>query len=208
VGWRPDSGTVDPDLALIFGSESCRCERRHEGGEGLAMRPPRVRFKIWVLMVAVVLTALVSSAVVHTRRTAAHRAMLASRLINQQITERGAMASYQNARLTREVAEIAVVEYERAIIKQDRLVWSNRMLRKGYESLGRNISEQLPSRQADFNIEQAQTRLDVLEKFTKDKTIEELQSEVVRAKAAELAKKAILGWEQARLKAIMAELGR
>ena len=46
-------------------------------------------------------------------------AALQDQLINQKITIESAKAIYQNARLTREVAEIAVVEYEEGIYKQD-----------------------------------------------------------------------------------------
>ncbi len=40
-------------------------------------------------------------------------------IINQQITVKSAEANYENAKLTREVAEIAVVEYTEGIYKQD-----------------------------------------------------------------------------------------
>ena len=38
---------------------------------------------------------------------------------NQKITVKSAEANFENAKLTREVAEIAVVEYEEGIFKQD-----------------------------------------------------------------------------------------
>jgi hypothetical protein len=40
-------------------------------------------------------------------------------VINQEIIVKAAAASYENAKLTREVAEIGVIEYEEGIIKQD-----------------------------------------------------------------------------------------
>ena len=46
-------------------------------------------------------------------------APLRDQLINQRITTKSAEANFQNAKLTREVAEIAVVEYEQGIYIQD-----------------------------------------------------------------------------------------
>ena len=42
-------------------------------------------------------------------------------LINQDITAKSAAANYENAKLTREVAELAIVEYEQGIFAQDEL---------------------------------------------------------------------------------------
>src|SRR5262249_25649592 len=50
--------------------------------------------------------------------------------------------------------------------------------------------EKLAVQQAVFNFEQAQTKLNVLVKFTKDKTIKELESEVEKSRSDELAKEA------------------
>ena len=129
------------------------------------------------------------------------------------ITTKGAEASYQNAKLTREVAEIAVTEYIEGIFKQeletalgeialaesdlkrseDRLDWSNKMFSKGYISLGQNISEKLTVQKSAFSLEQAQTKRKVLEQYTKEKTIKELKSEVEKARSDELAKQST--WE-------------
>ena len=46
-------------------------------------------------------------------------ASLRDQLVNQKITTKSAEANHENAKLTREVAEIAVVEYEEGIFKQD-----------------------------------------------------------------------------------------
>ena len=137
-------------------------------------------------------------------------ATLKDTLTNQVIATKGADASYLNAKLTREVAEIAVIEYVDGIFKQehetakgeialassdrkraeDRLIWSNNMFDKGYVSKGQNISEKLSLERAIFAFEQAQTKKNVLEQFTKDKTIKELKSEVEKARSDELAKQA------------------
>ena len=98
-------------------------------------------------------------------------ASLKDQLINQKITTKSAEANYENAKLTREVAEIAVVEYEEGIFKQDlatvegeiklaesdlsrsedRVDWARRMFVKGYvslatEGLGRADAQEGPVR--------------------------------------------------------------
>jgi multidrug efflux pump subunit AcrA (membrane-fusion protein) len=136
-------------------------------------------------------------------------ASLNDQLTNQKIATQGAEASYQNARLTREVAEIAVKEYEEGIYLQDkatiqgeikladsdlyrasdRVDWANRMYEKGYVSKAQKVSEELNYQKAKFALEQAQSKLHVLEEYTKGKTIKELRSEVEKALSDELAKK-------------------
>ncbi len=133
---------------------------------------------------------------------------LQDNLKNQKIATLGAQAAFENAKLTREVAEIAVVEYVEGIYKQefetvqgeialadaerkraeDRIVWSDRMYEKGYVSKAQNIADKVSLQQKVFAFEQAQTKKAVLEKYTRDKTIKELQSEVEKSKSDELAK--------------------
>ncbi|WP_406699490.1 efflux RND transporter periplasmic adaptor subunit [Singulisphaera sp. Ch08] len=135
-------------------------------------------------------------------------AALNDQLTNQYIATSGAEASYQNAKLTREVAEIAVTEYKEGVYLQelqtvkgeialaeaerkraeDRLEWSTRMFDKGYVSLAQRIADKVSLDQKIFAFEQATTKKSVLEKFTFDKTIKELKSDVEKAKSDELAK--------------------
>ncbi|MGO9598631.1 MAG: efflux RND transporter periplasmic adaptor subunit [Isosphaeraceae bacterium] len=135
-------------------------------------------------------------------------ASLKDQLTNQQIATQSAEASYQNAKLTREVAEIAVREYEEGLYKQDlatslgeitlakadlsraddRLNWAIRMYEKGYVSKASKVSEELNYQKANFALEQAESKLNVLENYTKAKTIKELRSDVEKAKSDELAK--------------------
>ena len=102
-------------------------------------------------------------------------AALKDQLVNQKITTKSAEANYENAKLTREVAEIAVVEYEEGIYKQDlatvegeiklaesdlsrsedRLDWARRMFEKGYVSKATKVSEELTLKKARFALEQA-----------------------------------------------------
>ena len=143
-------------------------------------------------------------------------AALRDQLNNQKITTQGAEAAYQQSKLTREVAEIAVREYEEGIFKQewatingeiklaesdlaraeDRVSWSNRMFEKGYVSKAQKVSEELNYQKAQFSLEQAQSKLRVLEEYTKDKTIKELKSEVEKARSDELAKEQTLQIER------------
>lgn len=137
-------------------------------------------------------------------------ASLGDQLTTQMITTQGAEAAYKNAKLTRDVAEIAVTEYAEGIFKQDmetalgdialaesdrkraedRLEWSDRMLQKGYLSPGQNLSERLALQRSIFAFKQAMTKKNVLVKYTKDKTITELKSEVEKARSDEKAKEA------------------
>ncbi len=137
-------------------------------------------------------------------------AALRDSLVNQRITTESAKANYQNAKLTREVAEIAVVEYKEGIYVQDlatvegeiklaesdlirsedRLEWARRMFDKGYVSMAQKVSEELTFKKAQFTLEQAQSKRKVLVNYTKGKTIKELESEVEKSRSDELAKQA------------------
>ncbi len=160
------------------------------------MRLPHVRFTIRRLMVVVLLSSLVLVVVVSIQQR------------NRQITIAGARAAYLNAQLTRQVAEIALVEYQEGIYKQDkqtiqgeialaesdrkraedRLEWSRKMFARGVVSQTQLTSDKLSVDRAAFSTEQAKTKLDVLEKYTVNKTIKELQSEIEKARAEELAR--------------------
>jgi hypothetical protein len=132
---------------------------------------------------------------------------LKDQLTNQEIGINSAEASFQNAKLTREVAEFAVIEYVEGIFKQqlakavgevaiseanakradDRVEWTRRMVEKGYVSSGQLTREKLAAQKTKFVHEQAQTRKNVLEKFTKEKTVKELKSLVEKAQSDETA---------------------
>ncbi len=135
-------------------------------------------------------------------------ASLKDLLNNQKISTQQAEASFKQAFLTREVAEYAVKEYVEGVFKQnlstidgkialaksdleraiDRVEWSNRVKTLGYLSTAQNIADQLSKDRSTFELEQAQTERTVLLKYTKDKTVKELDSEVQKAKADELSK--------------------
>jgi len=143
-------------------------------------------------------------------------ASLKDLLNNQKISTQQAEASYKQVKLTREVAQVAVEEYVKGIFKQekatadgeialaksdltraiDRLDWSTRMYDKGYVSLAQNIADKLALERAKFEKEQSETKLDVLLRFTRDKTVKELESDVEKAKADELSKQSTFELER------------
>jgi HlyD family secretion protein len=154
--------------------------------------------------------------------------VLRDQLTNQKITTQAAESAYQNARLAREVAEIALKEYKEGIYLQDRAtsqggvklaesaLQSTRAelerTRRARGRLNNSLSQRPgPSAAADilaelklenrvdsleqrlmrdqFAFETAQSKLDVLEKYTKARTVKDLESRVERQLTDELAKK-------------------
>jgi HlyD family secretion protein len=160
------------------------------------VRLPRIRFTIGRLMVVVLVASLVSWGVFIVR----------PRINDQDILVQQAGARYKQAKLVREVAEYAVKEYEQGLYLQefatyksqiaisksdreraiDRLKWSTEMKKKGLVQPFLNNAYQLTKEQADFDLEQAQTQLKVLEEFTKEKQIKSLKRDVETARAVEL----------------------
>jgi RND family efflux transporter MFP subunit len=169
-------------------------------------------------------------------------AALRDQLVNQRITTMSAQAAYQNARLTREVAEIAVKEYTDGIYVQDRatiqgelkLAQSDQMRAKDKLELTRHAHQKLtdtlkkknaPMTSGDIlaeleivhrlaagehdllretlAVEKAQSRLFLLENYTKGKTIKELSSEVEKLHADEVAKQQ--RWELEKAKEVKLE---
>jgi RNA polymerase sigma factor (sigma-70 family) len=141
-----------------------------------------------------------------------------AKLRAQRLATRKAKAFYELARLTRELAEIAVEEYEEVTYprdlstvggeielaesdlarSEDRVEWARRMFDKGYVSQAQKISEELKHKKDQFALEQAQSRRKVLVQYTKSKTIKQLWSAVEKTRSDELAKKA--AWDVERAK--------
>jgi HlyD family secretion protein len=134
-----------------------------------------------------------------------------TRLREQRLATRKAKAIYEIARSNRELAEIAVEEYQDVIFprdlattdgeiklaesdlsrSEDRFDWAKRMLEKRYVPQSTKVSEELALKKARFALEQAQSKRKVLVDYTKGKTIKELKSEVEKARFDELEKEAI-----------------
>jgi hypothetical protein len=146
----------------------------------------------------------------------------------QQIAASKAQAEYTNARLKREIAELAVLEYEEAVYWQDlatvdgeiklaesdlkraedRRDWARRMFDKGFITEATKVTEELSLRKARFALEQAQSKKLVLVSHTKSKTLEELNREVERARSNELTKKAALEREKIKEAELQSQLGQ
>ena len=166
------------------------------------MRMPRLRFTIGGLMVAVLVASLVLWRV----------------SVRLGLAQRQAQASYQQAKLVREVAEYALKEYQEGVYLQDkatclgqialaeanlerardRLEWSTKMHAKAFLSKPSHISNQLAEQKADFDLEQARMQYKVLEKYTKDKQTKMLQSDIQKARSDEQSKLATCQMQQSR----------
>jgi RND family efflux transporter MFP subunit len=145
-------------------------------------------------------------------------AALRDQLVNQEISTKRAEADLQQAEKTLQVAEIAVREYEEGTFPQDvqsaegqiklaeadlvrsqeRLEWSNRMLAIGYVTASQNQSDKLTLQKMEFSLREAKTRLEVLQKFTKEKQLKDLQANVEKAKSDKLAKESTYQLEKAK----------
>jgi hypothetical protein len=98
----------------------------------------------------------------------------------------------------REIA-LAAKDLKRA---EDRLEFANRY--KFSDGLGvYTISDKLAMARAKSAVEKATTKKNVLEKYTHDKTVKELETEVEKARAFELAKKAIYEIEKAAVQTLL-----
>ena len=136
-------------------------------------------------------------------------AALKDRLTNQQINQLSAQANYENAKLTREVAEVAVTEYVEGLAVDELAEHDVDIKNAEVElSLAEDQLAALKAEKADsktvvtaelalkkfrFRLERAHSRRKTLVNFTRPKRIKELQSDVAKAHSNELAKKAI--WE-------------
>jgi HlyD family secretion protein len=156
------------------------------------------------------------------------QAPIKDRLANQKITTQAAEANFRNTSLTREVAEIAVIEYTEGIFKQDmktvldeikmatsdlarvidRVDWANQMYAKGYVTKAQATSEEIALQKAFTALEQAISKRSVLEKYTKNKTTKKLKSEVEKARSDELARKATWERETAKTEHIERDIAR
>ena len=135
-----------------------------------------------------------------------------ARLLAQRIATRKARVHYEIAKLTRELAEIALDEYDAVIyprnlvvvegeIKlaevdlkraEDRLDWARRMFDKGYVSQATKASEEGSLKKAKFSIEQAASKKKVLADYTRGKTLKELRAQVAKTRSDENAEREAL----------------
>ena len=134
---------------------------------------------------------------------------LRDQLVNQQITFLSAKANYETAKLDREIAEIAVVEYEEGIFKEQDLEAEGNVkiaeaeltfaldrlaaAKANREGVPLEIKRTSWPGFATGSPSKTQSRKKALLDFTRGKRIKELKSAVEKSRAAELATKAI--WE-------------
>ena len=134
---------------------------------------------------------------------------LERRLRRQEIVIRAAEADLKGARLAREAADLSLKAYVDGTYKQERaaqeaeVAEAKASLKTAREALERSkkddpdapraIADGLNVKKYEFTVEQAETKLEVLEHYTKDKMTKGLKAAIEKAKADELGKTAALG---------------
>ena len=136
-------------------------------------------------------------------------AKLRDELINQKIAVIQSKGPYESAKLDREAAELAVTEYVEGTYPQvlkaaknklsvaegerekaeKTLTYVKDMVSKGIMAPAQVKAAELKLEKVNFKAEQLKTEKNLLEKYTKDKTVKKLQINVEKAKQFELAKK-------------------
>jgi HlyD family secretion protein len=152
---------------------------------------------------------------------------LREKLTHQDLIVARAEAELRSARLACEAAEAAVTEYLDGVYKtalesarvevimaradmkraEERLAWSDRVHKKGYISKAQNTADRSDHQQKVHALDQAQARLEVLEKHTRDRTVKELRSEVENKKAIELGARAAHAQQQATRERLARQVG-
>jgi biotin carboxyl carrier protein len=151
-------------------------------------------------------------------------ASLRDQLVNQQITLLTAKATYENAKLEREVAEISVVEYGDGIFRSEdaetagdvNIAEAELALAEAERNVAVNAAKALGAPGSDvgvkhaelavlrarFALEKAVTRRKTLLDFTRGKMLKALKSSVAKARSSELAQKSIEELQAAKLKGL------
>ncbi len=145
----------------------------------------------------------------------------------QKITYEKARSALVQAEKDFQVAEISVKEYLEGTFKkelqdaeaqitialenlrtsQNMLEHSQRMFRKGYISTLELEGQQFSVQRSQLELDSARTAKEVLENFTKVKTLVDLQSKVETAKAKKESEKAAFDLEESRLKRLEDQKG-
>ena len=153
---------------------------------------------------------------------------LEEQISQQKITREKAAAAYIQAEKDYNVAVIAVKEYLEGTFRKEvqdlqaqititlenlrsaenTLRHTERMFRKGYVSPLQRETQEFAVQRAQLELDSAQTAKEVLEKFTKAKMMEDLQSKRDIAEAKKKSEKASLELEEGRLLRLEAQLDR
>ena len=151
---------------------------------------------------------------------------LEEKISQQKITYEKARAAHIQAEKDFSVAKIAVKEYLEGIYRKDlqdaealitialenlrsaenTLQHTERMFRKGYVSPLQLEAQQFAVKRMELELEAARTSKDLLERFTKEKTLEDLQSQRDTAEARLQSEKAAFELEEGRLERLEAQL--
>ncbi|MGE0759521.1 MAG: HlyD family efflux transporter periplasmic adaptor subunit [Pirellulaceae bacterium] len=152
-------------------------------------------------------------------------ALLDDQINQQKITVEKARSTMVQAEKDYSVAQISVKEYlegtylkdlqtmeaqitismENLRSSENSLAHSQRMFRKGYISSLELESQQFAVQRAKLELDSAKTARDVLEKFTKVKTLEDLESKVATAKAKLESERSAFALEEGKLKRLEAQ---
>ncbi|MFV1964212.1 MAG: HlyD family efflux transporter periplasmic adaptor subunit [Pirellulaceae bacterium] len=154
------------------------------------------------------------------------QSQLEEQISQQKITFEKARSASIQASKDYEVAQIAVEEYLEGTFKkelqdadaqitialenlrtaQNTLGYTQRMFRKGYVSQLELEGQQFAVQRAQLELDSANTAKEVLEKFSKVKTLKDLKSQVETAQARMQAEKAAFDLEESRLKRLQDQL--
>lgn len=149
-------------------------------------------------------------------------------LTSQEITTQQAEDDLTNAVATREVAEMALKEYEGGTYPQQlqdaeiamklaesslaeaasRFEWSSRMVEKGFLPRSQNIADRDLNLNCELALQTAKTRLGVLQTYTQPKTLTELKASIEEARSTELAKRSALLLGQAQQSKLQAQIAK
>lgn len=158
----PPAGAVDQEKPLAIAIEEKRAEvKQHQA----SVEKLRESFRTWKRSV----------------------------LEDQQIVTRQAESRYQNAKLTRQVAEIALIEYEQGTYLMERQKADGEIgLAKTILALAQKENpqqdpriHQLELEQAEVKLQSAEISLEVLEKFTKPRRLQDLRNQMEIARVNE-----------------------
>jgi HlyD family secretion protein len=153
---------------------------------------------------------------------------LRNQLATQEIVVRGAEADVHAARIAREVAVMALIEYKEGTFRQefaaiegeiklteyqlsraeDSLDWSRRMFEKGYVSASERVSAELALKHARFALEKGQSGKRVLVDYSKARMIKTLTGAIEAARAGELVKQAAVERERSAQERLKDQIGR
>ncbi len=213
VAIRPAQPPAGPKVAAPAGKPA-----RKDRNGGPEIIKSRVRGQANVMKLAVNGSRVVKGQVICELDSAA----LKDQLVNQKITSTTALTEWENSTLTREVAEIAVVEYADGVFQNEllevmgdikiaeaELAVAEDEFSLAAEHAKRNkgpggdvglARAKLALVRAKFGLEKAQSRRKLLLDYTKGKKIKTLKSAVLKAHSEELAQKAIWDLQVAKSK--------